>query len=221
MWTALLVASAGCYLLKLIGLSVPETVLEHPVVARSADLLPVAMLAALFLSSAFGTRAIGAGVPFDPVERGRYIVHSAGCTDCHTPWHMTENGPGPDPSRHLSGHPASLVIAAPPPQPEAPWVMTAAGTNTAWAGPWGVSFTANLTPDPETGLGKWTPETFIAAMKTGRHEGKGRPILPPMPVENLAALSDEDIRDLFAYLRSLPPVRNRVPAPIDPPEAEK
>ena len=99
--------------------------------------------------------------------------------------------------------------------------MTAAATNTAWNGPWGTSFTANLTPDRETGPGKWSVETFIAAMKTGRHEGKGRQILPPMPVENLAALSDEDIRDLFAFLRSLPPVRNRVPAPTDPGEAEK
>jgi hypothetical protein len=81
-----------------------------------------------------------------------------------------------------------------------------------------VSFSANLTPDPETGLGRWTAETFIATMRNGRHEGRGRPVLPPMPVENLAALTNPDIRDLFAYLQSLPPVRNRVPAPIDPPE---
>jgi hypothetical protein len=96
-----------------------------------------------------------------------------------------------------------------------------AATNTAFAGPWGVSFAANLTPDPETGLGKWTPEMFIATMKTGRHEGKGRPILPPMPYFVVAKLTDEDIRDLFAYLQSLPPVRNRVPAPVDPPEGDK
>jgi hypothetical protein len=82
-----------------------------------------------------------------------------------------------------------------------------------------VSFTANLTPDPETGLGKWTEEMFIATMRTGRHQGKGRPLLPPMPFENLGALNDEDIRSVFAYLQSLPPVRNRVPAPVDPPEA--
>ena len=56
-----------------------------------------------------------------------------------------------------------------------------AATNTAFAGPWGVSFTANLTPDKETGLGKWTEEMFIATMRTGRHQGKGRPMLPPMP----------------------------------------
>ena len=96
-----------------------------------------------------------------------------------------------------------------------------AATNTAFAGPWGVSFTANLTPDPETGLGKWTEEMFIATMRTGRHQGKGRPVLPPMPVQILAALDDEDIKSVFAYLQSLPPVKNRVPAPIDPTEEKR
>jgi hypothetical protein len=79
-----------------------------------------------------------------------------------------------------------------------------------------VSFAANLRPDPETGLGKWTPEMFIATMRNRRHEGKGRPLLPPMPAQMIAALPDEDIHAIFAFLQSLPPVKNRVPAPIDP-----
>ena len=108
-----------------------------------------------------------------------------------------------------------------PKLPDGPWLWVGAATNTAFSGPWGVSFTANLTPDPETGLGKWTEEMFIATMKTGRHEGKGRPLLPPMPYPVVASLNDGDIRALFAYLQSLPPVRNRVPAPIDPPEAAR
>ena len=91
-------------------------------------------------------------------------------------------------------------------------------TNTAFAGPWGTSFTANLTPDDETGLGKWTGETFIATLRTGRHEGKGRPLLPPMPWPMIRTLTDEDLRAVFAYLQSLPPIRNRVPAPVDPDE---
>ena len=91
-------------------------------------------------------------------------------------------------------------------------------TNTAFAGPWGTSFTANLTPDDETGLGKWTAETFIATLRTGRHEGKGRPLLPPMPWPMIRTLTDEDLRAVFAYLQSLPPIRNRVPAPVDPDE---
>jgi hypothetical protein len=160
--------------------------------------------------------------PSDParVERGAYLVRTMGCNDCHTPWKMGPRGPEPDMTRALTGHPADMIMP-PAPTLAGPWGWTAAVTNTAFAGPWGVSFTANLTPDPETGLGKWTEEMFIATMKTGRHEGKGRPVLPPMPVQMLAALNDRDIRDLFAYLQSLPPVRNRVPAPIDPPEAQR
>jgi cytochrome c553 len=91
---------------------------------------------------------------------------------------------------------------------------------TAWNGPWGTSFTKNLTPDKETGLGDWTVEEFIATMKTGRERGKGRPVLPPMPVQNLAALSDDDIRSLFAYLQSLKPIKNRTPQPVEPPDSK-
>jgi hypothetical protein len=118
-------------------------------------------------------------------------------------------------SRALSGHPADLVMP-PAPKPSGPWTSSIAVTNTAFAGAWGTSFTANLTPDAETGLGKWTAETFIAALRTGRHEGKGRPILPPMPWPMIRTLTDEDLRAVFAYLQSLPPIRNRVPAPVDP-----
>ena len=109
-------------------------------------------------------------------------------------------------------------MPAAPALPPGPWSWVAAATNTAFAGPWGVRFTANLTPDPETGLGKWTESMFIQTMRTGRQEGRGRKLLPPMPFPIIAALSDDDISSLFAYLQSLPPVRNRVPQPIDPPE---
>lgn len=153
-----------------------------------------------------------------PVERGAYLVKIMGCNDCHTPWVMTPRGPEPDMTRQLSGHPQDFVIADRPGLRE-PWVWGAAGTNTAFAGPWGVSFTANLSPDPETGLGKWTAETFMSAIRNGRHEGQGRPLLPPMPWPMYRNATDDDLRAIFAYLQSIPPVRNRVPLPLDPPEA--
>ena len=152
------------------------------------------------------------------VERGAHLVRTMGCNDCHTPWTGGPRGPEPDMSRALTGHPAYVVMPAAPVLPPGPWAWVGAATNTAFAGPWGVSFAANLTPDPDTGLGKWTESMFIQTMKTGRHEGKGRPLLPPMPFPMIASLNDEDIRALFAYLQSLPPVRNRVPQPVDPPE---
>ena len=153
------------------------------------------------------------------IERGAYLVEIMACHDCHTPWTMGPNGPEADRSRALTGHPSDMPMPAPPALPDGPWVWMGAGTNTAFAGPWGVSFTANLTPDKETGLGNWTYDMFIQTMKTRRHQGKGRPLLPPMPAQIIAAATEEDSRAIFAYLQSLKPVRNRVPAPIDPPDA--
>ncbi|HRI99107.1 MAG TPA: c-type cytochrome [Nocardioides sp.] len=151
----------------------------------------------------------------DPVERGRYLVTAAGCNDCHTPMIMGPDGPMQDPNHVLAGHPASRVVP-PPPAPEGPWIVSVSDTFTAWSGPWGVSFTANLTPDEETGLGTWDSATFIATIRNGRHMGKGRKLLPPMPVEMIATYTDEDLAAIFAYLQSLPPVKNRVPEPIPP-----
>jgi hypothetical protein len=155
----------------------------------------------------------------DPVARGEYLVTIMGCNDCHTPWAMTERGPEPDMTRRLSGHPQDLIMPEAPVLGEGPWLWVGAATNTAFAGPWGVSFAANLTPDPETGLGHWTADTFIAALRTGRHEGQGRPILPPMPWPMYRQATDDDLRAVFAYLQSLPPMSNRVPQPLDPPGA--
>ena len=178
--------------------------------------------ALIFLSGALG-RAVStppaeqeqASTASPHAQRGAYLVRAMGCHDCHTPWKLGPKGPEPDMARALSGHPADFSVPAPPKLSE-PWTWSAVATNTAFAGPWGISFTANLTPDAETGLGKWTPETFIATLRTGRHEGKGRPLLPPMPWPMIRTLTDEDLRAVFAYLQSIPPIRNRVPAPVDP-----
>lgn len=155
--------------------------------------------------------------PRGMVERGRYLVSTSACNDCHTPWHMTERGPEPDMSRMLSGHPEALEMPPAPAVP-GPWQMVAGATNTAWAGPWGVSFTANLTPDRETGLGKWSERNFIETIRTGRHLGRGRPVLPPMPIPVYNNFTDADLAAIYAYLRTIPAVRNRVPEPrIAPP----
>lgn len=151
----------------------------------------------------------------DKIARGKYIVSTSGCHDCHTPWKMGPNGPGPDMDRMLSGHPEGMAVP-PAPKPDGPWLVSVAATNTAWSGPWGVSFTANLTPDKETGLGKWTLRNFRDMLRTGRHMGQGRPVLPPMPVAVYRNLTDADAEALFVYLQSVPPIRNRVPEPLPP-----
>jgi mono/diheme cytochrome c family protein len=154
--------------------------------------------------------------PAAQIERGRYLVATSACNDCHTPWKMGSNGPEPDMTRMLSGHPASLVMPPAPVLPPGPWLMIAAATNTAWAGPWGVSFTANLTPDDETGLGTWTAAIFKDTIRNGRHMGRGRPLLPPMPAPVYAQMTDQDLEAIFAYLQSIPALSNRVPAPVPP-----
>ncbi|HEV8112943.1 MAG TPA: c-type cytochrome [Planctomycetota bacterium] len=153
------------------------------------------------------------------VARGKYLVDAIGCADCHTPLVMGPNGPARDPNHHLAGHPQQLVMPAAPKLGDGPWAFVSAGTMTAWSGPWGTSFTANLTPDRETGLGAWTEEQFMATIRTQRHLGKGRAILPPMPASVYANLNDEDLRSVFAYLQSIPAVKNRVPQPLPPAEA--
>jgi hypothetical protein len=185
------------------------------------SLTAVAVLAMTALVLMFRPVAAPAAVQnTDPkIARGAYLVKIMACNDCHTPWKLGPQGPEPDMTRMLSGHPQDMVMP-PLKLAEGPWVWAGAGTNTAFAGPWGVSFTANLTPDPETGLGKWTEETFIQALRTGRHEGQGRPILPPMPYPMYKQATDEDLRSVFAFLQSITPIRNRVPQPIDPPESE-
>jgi len=150
------------------------------------------------------------------VERGKYLVTIAACHDCHTPLKLGPSGPEPDMTRALSGHPESLVMPAAPTLPEGPWTSSFAATNTAWSGPWGVSFTANLTPDQETGLGRWTLRNFKDTIRSGRHLGRGRPILPPMPIPMYKQMTDADLEAVFAYLQTIPAISNRVPQPLPP-----
>lgn len=151
-----------------------------------------------------------------PAERGKYLVTVGGCNDCHTPLKIGPKGPEPDMSRMLSGHPESFAIAGPGSVPTGQWIMLAAATGTAFSGPWGVSFAANLTPDENTGLGIWTEDMFRKAVRTGRHMGVSRDILPPMPWTSVGAMTDEDITAVYAYLRSIKPIHNRVPDPLPP-----
>jgi mono/diheme cytochrome c family protein len=201
---------------------------SHNVIPRVALLGSITLsagLAAWFASSASAAPAKAAPVASERapalasaearVARGNYLVLTSGCHDCHTPFKLGPNGAEPDMSRALTGHPAEMKLP-PPPAASGPWMTSVAATNTAWAGPWGVSFTANLTPDAETGLGDWTEQSFIQTIRTGRHLGRGRPVLPPMPIGAYRNFSDDDLGAIFAYLRSLPPTKNRVPDPIAP-----
>jgi cytochrome c553 len=188
------------------------------IIAAAIILTAVLSTASLKANDAGGVEPDGKAAQ---IARGKYLVDIMGCHDCHTPMKVGANGPEWDMTRALSGHPEELVMPPAPALPPGPWIASIGATFTAFASPAGTAFARNLTPDKETGLGDWTVEEFIATMKTGRERGKGRPVLPPMPVQNLKALSDADIRALFAYLQSIPAIKNRTPQPIEPKGTEQ
>ncbi|MEQ8580704.1 MAG: diheme cytochrome c-553 [Marinoscillum sp.] len=161
-------------------------------------------------------------VPTEPttaelLEHGKLLVTVGGCRDCHTPKIFDEKGMMHfDESRALSGHPEGSPLPEIDKRALSPgyWVLFS-DDFTAGAGPWGITFARNLTPH-ETGIKGWTKEVFIKAIRTGQHMGieKGRPIMPPMPWENLKDLPDHDLIAIFTYLQSLKPINNYVPEPI-------
>lgn len=158
-----------------------------------------------------GLMQVAQGATQAQLERGAYLVHTGGCADCHMPLKMGPHGPEPDLTRGLSGHPQGMVLQAPAPVSGSPWAWGGAATNTAFWGPWGVSYAANLTPDA-TGIRDWTAEQFMHAMRQGQHVGTGRPIAPPMPWSAVGQLNDADLQAVFAYLHAQPAIHNAVPA---------
>ena len=151
----------------------------------------------------------------DMVQRGKYLVDAvAACGYCHTP----RTGAEYNMNMYLAGHPAGQSY------PRYNFSMMQQGIFTltspqmsAFSGPFGTSFASNLTPDKETGLGEWTEDMFINAMRTGLHQGVegNRPILPPMPVKHYAQMNDEDLKAIWAYLKTIKPVNNEVNPPLN------
>jgi hypothetical protein len=170
------------------------------------------------VAQAPGTGAVPAAAPaMSQVDRGKMLIIGGGCHDCHTPKKIGPAGPEADLDRMLSGHPESEGVPPPfKPIKGSPYVIHINGHLTAWSGDWGVSFAANLTPDENTGIGIWTEDMFLAALKQGKHMGKSRPILPPMPWNWYGQLPDDDLKAMFAYLKSIKPIANRVPVPLTP-----
>jgi hypothetical protein len=152
------------------------------------------------------------------IVRGKYLVTVGLCHDCHSPKIFKPDGSViPDPDRLLSGHQAGTPLPPVDTTGIAPgkWVLGSSDF-TAWVGPWGISYGANLTPDSTTGIGAWTEENFIGTIRKGKHLGQdgGRNILPPMPWDVIREMTDEDLKCVFTYLKSLRPVQNQVPVPV-------
>jgi hypothetical protein len=151
------------------------------------------------------------------IALGKYLVHTSACDDCHTPKIFTDKGPVFDTTKLLSGFPQDEILPAIDMNMIGPdkWVATEKHLG-AWVGPWGVSYSANITPDKATGIGTITEEMFIKTMRDGKLKGVGRSLLPPMPWQVYRLKTDEDLKAMYAYLMSIKPIRNEVPQPIPP-----
>ena len=156
------------------------------------------------------------------IERGKRLVQLGGCSQCHTPKIKTTLGYKPDKDKFLSGYTQGQEL------PDLPYAEIMAGETektfyttdaTVWVGRWGVSFAANLTPDPETGIGSWKEEDFVDIFRGNKHFAEGRQVISPMPVNVYSQLSFFELRSIFVYLQTLPPFVNDVPMRI-PPEDE-
>ena len=117
------------------------------------------------------------------IARGRYIVSIAGCSDCHTPGGMLGS---PDMKRYLAGSDVGFSIPGE-----------------------GVYVGQNLTPDMETGIGKWTSDEIMTAIRKGKRPD-GAELSGVMPSASFAHLTDDDALAVAAFLKSLPPVNNKV-----------
>lgn len=155
----------------------------------------------------------------DRVKRGEYLVGMIGCDDCHTPKKMTPMGPEPDMSRRFMGHPADEPYSSDDKKKliSEQHVAVFSPGLTAIAGEWGVSYAANLTPD-DTGIGAWTESQFFKAIREGKSKGLDgtRPLLPPMPWQVYRNMTDEDLKSVFAYLKTVKPIKNVVPKAVAP-----
>jgi len=187
-----------------------------------SKLFSVLLLAATFTffnCSGPGKQSESAALKPEPsqeelIARGKYLVTIGACHDCHSPKIFTPHGFTLDTTRLLSGHPADQKIPAVVQTQD--WVLFNNGL-TAFVGPWGVSYSANLTPD-DTGIRHWKFEQFVTAIRKGKSKGLegNRSLLPPMPWEMYRNMTDEDLKSVFTYLKSLPPINNLVPAPVSP-----
>ena len=148
---------------------------------------------------------------------GEHLVTVSACHDCHSPKKMTPNGPEIDSNLLLSGHPSQMPDIGIDRKEMEQKGLSVTQDLTSWIGPWGISYTANLTSDA-TGIGNWTEGQFIYAIRNGKSKGteNSRTLLPPMLWQMYRNFSDNELKAIFAYLKSTKPIRNIVPAPKPP-----
>ena len=156
------------------------------------------------------------------VKWGENLVKIGGCNDCHTPKKMGANGPENDMSLMLSGHPAQMPPADFDMKEAAKKNLIVTQTFTSWTGPWGTTYAVNLTSD-STGIGNWKEEQFVKCIKEKKWMGleNTRPLMPPMSMMPVTEMSEDELKAIFAYLKTTPAIKNVAPqAALLPPPAK-
>lgn len=189
----------------------------------SIALIVVAMFSYTCSNSSTESNAMSSHETFggfeSQVKWGEHLVTVSACHDCHTPKKMTELGPDIDSAFLLAGH----ITGSPDPDVDRKDLqnkgLTVTGDLTTWVGVWGISYTANLTSD-STGIGAWSEDQFMLAIREGKAKGiaANRPLLPPMPWQMYRNMTDDELKAIFAYLKTTKPIHNIVPAPKPPME---
>lgn len=190
-----------------------KTVLNLAVVTIITAIIALVFIACSDSSASEKKKSI-AMTEAEKVQRGSYLVNAIGCDDCHSPKEITAAGFEIIPELRLSGYQsANHSPKADSNVVKEGWLLFGGDLTTA-VGPWGQSFAANLTSDA-TGIGNWKEEQFIKAIREGKYKGldNTRPLLPPMPWFVYKNLTDDDLKSIFAFLKSTNPVKNVVPAP--------
>ena len=190
-----------------ISLAISSAIIALSFVACQGDTKPAAAEATTAESAKLS--------PEQLVQRGEYLVNTIGCDDCHSPKVMGPKGPEIDLAHRFAGHLADHPL--PPADTGASkkgWVLFGPEL-TVSVGPWGTSFSANISSD-STGIGNWTEAQFFKAIREGKYIGldNTRPLLPPMPWYNFAKLTDQDLSAIFNFLKSTKPIKNVVPQAI-------
>ncbi|HLX93499.1 MAG TPA: hypothetical protein VKR32_17565 [Puia sp.] len=154
--------------------------------------------------------------PFkNQVKWGEHLVTVSACLDCHCPKDYSKPGTGLDSVHFLAGY-----IGSPMPDVNRRDLqdknLAVTGDQTLWMGPWGVTFSSNLTSDSATGIGAWTEDRFMYAIRNGKYNGRAsdRSLLPTMPWQMYRNMTDDELKAIFAYLKTTKPIKNKVPPPM-------
>lgn len=172
------------------------------------------MFAVIFAVSCNRQAGNNENVSAEQLRQGELLVMEGRCHFCHTP-ELNKNDKYY--GQILFGYPSNKKLPDLPDAPKGSQQWTDFLSNldsTVWIAGNKIVFSANITPDIETGIGNWSKEDFINTIRTGMHPGWKKKVNKPMPWLDYAKLSNDQLTSIYLYLKSQKPVYNKVPEPL-------